>query len=130
MSVNRVILLGRLGADPEVRYSESGTAIARIRIATSERRKEGDKWVDATEWHNIITFGKTAENAGQYLSKGREVYVEGRLSTRKYLKDGVEKYFTEIVAYNIVFVGGGGNRDQQKVPANDEYATPDDDLPF
>ena len=109
--VNRVTLVGNLGRDPEVRYAQSGTAICTLRLAVTERRKDGDGWKDHTEWMDVVTFGKTAENAGQYLQKGRQVYVEGRLQTRQYKdKEGVEKYKTEVVANQVLFLGGGGDR--------------------
>jgi single-strand DNA-binding protein len=109
--VNRVILVGNLGKDPEVRYAQSGTAICTLRLAVTERRKDGDQWKDHTEWMDVVTFGKTAENAGQYLQKGRQVFVEGRLQTRNYKdKEGVEKWRTEVVANNVLFLGGGGER--------------------
>ena len=109
--VNKVILVGNLGKDPEVRYVQSGNAVCTLRLAVSERRKEGDQWKDHTEWMDVVTFGKTAENAGQYLQKGRQVYVEGRLQTRQFKdKEGVEKWRTEVVANQVLFLGGGGER--------------------
>ena len=109
MSLNRVFLIGNLGADPEIRYSQSQLAICSMRIATNERRQnDAGEWVDQTEWHRVTAFGKTAENCGQYLKKGRQVFVEGRIQTRKYQdKDGQEKYSTEIVASAVRFIGGG-----------------------
>ena len=107
--VNKVILVGNLGRDPEVRYAQSGTAIAKLNLAVGERRKDGDEWVEHTEWVRVTVFGKTAENAGQYLNKGSQIYVEGRMQTTKYTdRDGVEKWTTEVVANNIVFLGGRG----------------------
>ncbi|MDF1553107.1 MAG: single-stranded DNA-binding protein [Deferrisomatales bacterium] len=115
--VNKAILLGNLGKDPEVRYTQSGSAVANFSLATTERRKQGEEWTDHTEWHNIVVFGKTAENCGQYLQKGSQVYLEGRIQTRKWDdKDGNTKYMTEIVAFDIQFLsrtkgqgeGGGG----------------------
>lgn len=109
--VNKVILVGNLGKDPEVRYVQSGNAVCTLRLAVSERRKDGDQWKDHTEWMDVVTFGKTAENAGQYLQKGRQVYVEGRLQTRQFKdKEGVEKWRTEVVANQVLFLGGGGER--------------------
>jgi single-strand DNA-binding protein len=107
MSVNKVILVGRLGADPEVRNSQSGLAIAKISLATTERVKDKDgNWNESTEWHRITAFGKTAETAGQYLVKGRQIYIEGRLKTTKYTdKNGVEKYSTEVVCERMQFLG-------------------------
>ena len=106
--VNKVIIIGNLGRDPEVRYSQAGMAICKLSVAVTERVKDGDAWKDATEWFRVTLFGKTAENAGQYLNKGRQVYVEGRLKTEKYTdKDGVEKTSTEVVANVCNFLGGG-----------------------
>jgi len=107
-SVNKVILLGNLGRDPETRYTTGGDAVTNLNIATSEQWKDksGEKQ-ERTEWHRVVLFGRTAEIAGEYLKKGRSVYIEGRLQTRKYTdKDGVEKYSTEIVADRMQLIGG------------------------
>ncbi|PLX43279.1 MAG: single-stranded DNA-binding protein [Deltaproteobacteria bacterium] len=106
--VNKVILIGNLGKDPEVRYTQSGTAVANFSLATTERQKRGDEWGDHTEWHNIVVFGKTAENCQQYLSKGSQIFIEGRIQTRKWQdRDGNDRYTTEIVANNVQFLSGG-----------------------
>ncbi len=109
MGVNKVILLGNLGKDPEMRYTPQNMAIANLTIATGERKKDpSGNWVDHTEWHRVVVFGKTAENVNQYLKKGRQVYIEGRLRTRKWQdKEGKDRYTTEIVADTVQFVGGG-----------------------
>jgi single-strand DNA-binding protein len=107
-SVNKVILLGNLGRDPETRYTTGGDAVTNLNIATSEQWKDknGEKQ-ERTEWHRVVLFGRQAEVAGEYLKKGRSVYIEGRLQTRKYTdKDGVEKYSTEIVADRMQLLGG------------------------
>lgn len=106
-SVNKVILVGNLGRDPEIRYMPSGEPVANITIATSSRYKnKSGEMVEETEWHRVSFFGKLAEIAGQYLKKGRSVYVEGRLKTRKYTdKDGIEKYATDIVANEMQMLG-------------------------
>ena len=108
-SVNKVIIIGNLGKDPEVRYLPSGSAICNITVATSRQWKDktsGDRQ-EETEWHRITFFDRMAEIAGEYLKKGRSVYVEGRLKTRKYTdKDGVEKYATDIVATEMQLLGG------------------------
>ena len=107
-SVNKVILLGNLGRDPETRYTTGGDAVANLSIATSEQWKDknGEKQ-ERTEWHRVVLFGRQAEIAGEYLKKGRSVYIEGRLQTRKYTdKDGVEKYSTEIVGDRMQLIGG------------------------
>ncbi len=115
-SVNKVILIGNLGRDPETRYTTGGDAIANLNIATSEQWKDknGEKQ-EKTEWHRVVLFGRQAEIAGEYLKKGRSVYIEGRLQTRKYTdKDGVEKYSTEIVGDRMQLLGsreGGGGGD-------------------
>lgn len=111
--VNKVILIGNLGADPEVRYTASGTAVGNFRIATSESwtDRDGQKQ-ERTEWHRIVVWGKLAELAGEYLSKGRQVYVEGRLQTRQWDdRDGQKRYTTEIVANAMQFLGGRGGQD-------------------
>src|SRR5215813_6431207 len=106
--VNKVILVGNLGADPEVRFTPSGQAVANFRIATSESwtDKSGQKQ-DRTEWHRIVVWGKLGELCGEYLAKGRQCYVEGRLQTREWTdKEGKKNYTTEVVASNVVFLGG------------------------
>ena len=107
-SVNKVILLGNLGRDPETRYTTGGDAVTNLRIATTEQWKDksGEKQ-EKTEWHSVVLFGRQAEIAGEYLKKGRSVYIEGRLQTRKWTdKEGVEKYSTEIVADRMQLIGG------------------------
>jgi len=107
-SVNKVILLGNLGRDPETRYTTGGDAVTNLRIATTEtwKDKSGEKQ-EKTEWHTVVLFGRQAEIAGEYLKKGRPVYIEGRLQTRKYTdKEGVEKYSTEIVGDRMQLLGG------------------------
>ncbi len=119
-SVNKVILLGNLGRDPETRYTTGGDAVTNLNIATSEQWKDknGEKQ-EKTEWHRVAFFGKLAEIAGEYLKKGSQVYVEGRLQTRKWQdKEGHERYTTEIVADRMQMLGsrqgmGGGDRDRE-----------------
>jgi single-strand DNA-binding protein len=101
-SVNKVIIVGNLGRDPEMRYMPSGDAIANIAVATSYKPKDKEA---VTEWHRVSLFGRLAEIAGQYLKKGSTVYIEGRLQTRKYQKDGVDHYATDIVAENMQMLG-------------------------
>lgn len=111
-SVNKVIIVGNLGRDPELRYMPSGDAIANIAVATSYKSKDKDtgEQKEATEWHRISFFGRLAEIVGQYLKKGSSVYVEGRLQTRKYTdKDGVERYATDIIAEQMQMLGGAGS---------------------
>ncbi len=107
-SVNKVIIVGNLGRDPEVRYTPNGSAVCNVTVATSrvKKNKESGEKSEDTEWHRIVFFDKLAEIAGEYLKKGRSVYVEGRLQTRKWTdKDGVEKYTTEIVATEMQMLG-------------------------
>ncbi len=109
MSLNRVILLGRLGRDPEVRYTQSQLTVATLNLATDERRPDGNGgWKNETEWHRVVLFGKQADLAKQYLTKGREVLIEGSLRTRQWQdKEGQKRFTTEVVAQNMRFVGGG-----------------------
>src|SRR4051812_1034149 len=111
--VNKAMLLGRLGVDPEVRFTGGGQAGANFRIATQEAwaGKDGNK-KERTEWHRIVVWGKQAENCGKYLKKGRECFVEGRIQTREWTnKEGQKQYTTEIVANNVVFLSGGRGED-------------------
>ena len=107
--VNKVILIGRLGQDPDVRTTGSGSSVANLRIATSERRKDRDgNWGEHTEWHSVVCFGRTAENVGRFLKKGRQIYVEGRLQTRKWQdREGKDRWSTEVVANTVQFLGSG-----------------------
>ena len=108
-SVNKVILVGNLGADPELKYTPSNRALCNLRIATTEVYKDkGGQRQEKTEWHRVTVWGETAENCSKYLAKGRSVYIEGRLQTRSYDKDGQKHYATDVVADRVVFLGGGG----------------------
>lgn len=138
--VNKVILVGTLGQDPEVRYNANGGAIASLSVATSEQWKDkqtGEKKED-TEWHRVVIFGKLAEIAGQYLSKGSQVYFEGKLKTRKWQdKQGQDRYTTEIVVdgfSGVMQMLGGGNKQGQQ-PSKPQQQAPqaadfDDDIPW
>lgn len=109
-SVNKAIVVGNLGADPEIRYTQSGAAVCNLRVATNEvwTDKEGTR-NERTEWHRIVVFGKQAENCEKYLEKGRQVYVEGRIQTQEWEdRDGNTRYTTEIVATTVQFLSGGG----------------------
>lgn len=107
--VNKIILVGNLGRDPEVRYAQSGMAICTLSVAISERKKDGDEWKEHTEWYRVKVFGRTAENAAQYLAKGRQVYIEGKGRHDKYTdKEGVERRTFEVIADNLVFLSSGG----------------------
>jgi len=143
-SVNKVILLGNLGRDPETRYTTGGDAVTNLNIATSEQWKDknGEKQ-EKTEWHRVVLFGRTAEIAGEYLKKGRSVFIEGRLQTRQWEKEGQKHYTTEVKADKIVLLGGGGGGsrggDRQverggdsgyQDPMRDPAPVTDDDIPF
>jgi len=136
--VNKVILVGRLGKDPEVRYTPDGTMITNFNLATDEQRKDksGEK-VKITEWHRIVTFGKLAEICGNYLAKGKMVYVEGRIRTNSWEdKDGVKRYTTEIIASDMKMLDSKGmtrERDgrEEPPPAASAFGPmPDEDVPF
>ncbi len=155
-SVNKVTLLGNLGKDPEVKYTPSGTAIATLSIATNYRTKDktSGEWQDHTEWHRVVCWERLAEIAGEYLKKGRSVYIEGRLQTRSWddKESGQKKFMTEVIANDLVLLGGGregagddsggrsrgasasGNNFDQSAPAPEHAAasTPisDEDIPF
>ena len=128
-SLNRVQLIGRLGRDPELRFTSDGTAIANLSVATSERYKDkSGEWIDRAEWHKIVMYARLAEIAGEYLVKGSLVYLEGRLQTRKWKdKEGVEKYNTEIVADRLQMLGEratrgeGGEAPGQQTPQDDPF---------
>ena len=128
-SVNKVILVGNLGRDPEIRYLPSGDPVANVTIATSSKYKnKTGEMVEETEWHRVTFFGKLAEIVGQYLKKGRSVYIEGRIKTRKYTdKDGVEKYATDIIANEMQMLGsreGMGGPSGEDEGAGGGYSRP------
>ncbi len=135
-SVNKAILIGNLGADPELRYTPGGQAVASFSMATTERFKNKDgEQQERTEWHNIVCWKRTAEIANEYLKKGSPVYIEGRIQYRSYEdKDGIKRYRTDIVAQRLQLLGARGKvEDEQKQPPETpEPQTPadDDDLPF
>ncbi len=141
MSVNIAIVSGNLGRDPEVRFTQSGRAVANFSIATNESwvGQDGNRQ-ERTEWHNIVVWGKQAESCGQYLAKGRQVLVHGRIQTRKWTdQNGQDRYTTEIVAQRVQFLGGGGGtrasqdaQDQGFGDAPSSFPSPpiDDDIPF
>ncbi|HEX5613442.1 MAG TPA: single-stranded DNA-binding protein [Burkholderiales bacterium] len=147
-SVNKVILVGNLGADPETRYQPSGDAITNIRVATTDRWKDkaSGEMKEATEWHRVAFFGRLAEVAGEYLKKGSQVYIEGRIRTRKYQdKEGVERYSTEIIGDRMQMLGsraGAGEARASESPAEPKtsgtaakkpagkFDDMEDDIPF
>ncbi|MBU0516876.1 MAG: single-stranded DNA-binding protein [Proteobacteria bacterium] len=115
--VNKVILVGNLGRDPEIRYTTDGRAIANFTLATSERFKDKDgERQERTEWHRVVFFGRQAEVCGEYLHKGKQVYVEGRLQTRKWEKDGEDRYTTEVVGQNLQMLGRVDDGDRNSKP--------------
>ena len=106
--INKVILVGNLGNDPDVKYTQGGMAIATLSVATTSSRKDRDgNFQEKTEWHRVKLFGKTAEVAGEYLKKGRQVYIEGRIEYGSYEKDGVKHYTTDIIGEDMQMLGGG-----------------------
>ena len=137
--VNKVILVGNLGRDPEVRYTRNGTAVATLNIATTETwtDKNGQRQ-DRTEWHRVVAWSKLAEIAKEYLSKGRQVYIEGKLQTRSWDdRDGNKRYTTEVKADQMLMLGGrgeGGAKEEQEPPPGPEVEEPfeatEDDVPF
>ena len=141
--INKAIIVGRLGRDPELRYTPDGTAVANFSVATSEEWKDknsGEK-KERTEWHRIVAWRRLGEICGEYLSKGRQVYIEGKLQTRNWEQDGVTRYMTEIVATDVQFLGGrddagGGGRSRGAGGGDQGYPEPpmadtqDDDIPF
>lgn len=133
--MNKAIIMGNLGADPETRSTRGGTTVCNLRVAVNERVKKGDNWEDHTEWFRVVCWGKTAENAAKYLEKGRKVLIEGKFRTKKWTDDnGVDRWSSEISAHSVQFLdkgtggggsGGGGSR------GSDHYdGGPDDDIPF
>ena len=144
--INKVIIVGNLGADPEVRYMPSGGAVTKVTIATSEswKDKQTGEQQDRTEWHRVVFFNRLAEIAGEYLRKGSKVYVEGSLRTRKWQDQaGVERYTTEIVAAEMQMLDGKGGSDAPRAPSQSRSQAPahaeapapmsqdfDDDIPF
>ena len=137
-SVNKVILVGNLGADPEVRYTPSGAAVANFSVATTETWKDkssGEK-KEQTEWHKIVAWRRLGEICGEYLRKGSQVYIEGSLQTRSWEdKEGVKRYTTEVVAYKMQMLGSSGDRVSDRAPQGDFPAEPppnlpEDDIPF
>lgn len=115
MPLNRAMIIGRLGQTPELKYGQSGTAVCSFSVATSESwtDKQSGQKQEKTEWHRITAFGKLAEICGKYLSKGKQVYVEGKLQTSSYEKDGQTHYVTKIIADNVIFLGSAGSNDAQ-----------------
>jgi single-strand DNA-binding protein len=143
--INKVILVGRLGRDPEMRYLPSGSAVANFSIATSEmwQDKDSGERKEKTEWHRIVAFGRLGEICGEYLSKGKQVYIEGRLQTRSWEKDGVTRYSTEIIASTMQMLGAKDpvadaprsasnayDHQDQQPPSQPFPEAPEDDIPF
>ena len=137
-SLNKVMLIGNLGRDPEVKFLASGQAVANFTVATSRQWEKDGQKTEETEWHKIVMYGKLAEIAGQWLNKGKQVYLEGRIETRNYEKDGQKVYITEIIADQMIMLGGkgeGGGKGSDASEAQPEAnytgsQTPPDDIPF
>jgi len=135
--VNKAILIGNLGKDPEMRYLPSGQAVAKFSLATNAKRKDKNGQAqDITDWHNIVTFGKTAEVCNQYLKKGSPIYVEGRIQTRSYDdRDGNKRWITEIIAQTIQMLGRKGEPEEEvpeemEEPLVEGSKSGDEDIPF
>jgi single-strand DNA-binding protein len=132
-SLNKVQLIGRLGKTPEVRYTANGSAVANFSLATNETwtGKDGQK-NERTEWHNIVAWGKLGEICGEYLTKGKQVYIEGRITTRSWDdRDGNKRYTTEVKADNMIMLGGAGSNDAASDSSSDvPAASIEDDIPF
>ena len=149
-SLNKVMLIGNLGKDPEVKYTPQGTPVAKLALATNERSKDKDgQWQDRTEWHNVVLWQRLAEIAGEYLKKGSKVYIEGRLQTRSWddKQTNQKRYMTEVVASDLLLLSGrgegesmgssrgGGNNFDQRTPEHEPAAATsspisDEDIPF
>lgn len=138
-TLNRVYLIGSAGRDPEIRSNTEGTCIAGLSIATSHRFKDrSGNWQEATDWHNLVAFARTAEVIRDYVKKGSPIHVEGRIQTRSWDKDGVKQYRTEIVVDNLILLGSGEKRERKasapaSAPSWEEVgsqAITDDDIPF
>src|SRR5208337_2522023 len=139
-SVNKVILVGNVGQDPEVKYTAGGVPVAKVSLATNERFKDrNDQWQDRTEWHNVVAWQRLAEIVGEYVRKGSKVYIEGKLQTSSWedRQNGEKKYHTEIVARDIVLLGSPDNGHERKgeMPSGQSSPEPapavvDDDIPF
>ena len=135
-SLNKVMLIGNLGKDPELRYTTSGVAVATFTLATNESWRDQDgNTQERTEWHNIVAWRKLAEICGEWLKKGKKIYIEGRIQTRSYddKNSGIKKYITEIIADNMIMLDSKGTVEPSRMPAVAEastQATPDEDLPF
>jgi len=134
--INKVILIGNLGRDPEIRYTQDGTAVANFTLATTESWTKDGERTEHTEWHKIVAWRRLAEICGEYLHKGKQVYIEGRIRTRKWQdRDGNDKYTTEIEALNMQMLGRRGEDDGYSGPAAPDEQGPaasvtDDDIPF
>ncbi len=133
--VNKVILIGNLGQDPDFRMTGGGTAVANLNLACNDRMKKDGEWVERTEWVRVVTFGRTAENCRDYLAKGRQVYVEGRMQTRNWEdREGNKRYTTEVVANQVLFLQGGQGGSGGGTKSSGGYDGPppigDDDIPF
>ena len=134
--MNCIILMGNLGSDPELRYTESGDAVLNIRMATSERKKNGDTWEEYPEWHSVVIWNKRAEALAKHLSKGSKIVVRGKIQTRMWEdREGQNRYKTEVVAHDIEFCGSKQEKREEQSPPQDNRPAgqefdDDDDIPF
>lgn len=130
-SLNKAMIIGNLGKDPELKYMSNGKAVASFSVATSQKWKDNDgNQQEKTEWHNVTAFEKLAEVIGEYVKKGSKVYIEGRLQTDQWEKDGVKHYSTKIIASQMVMLGGKGEKNETEPQPNSQQEAPKDDLPF
>lgn len=135
--INKAIIIGNLGADPEIRYTQSGSAVANLSVATTEKWKDKNsgEWQEQTEWHRCVAFNRLAEIIGEYLSKGSRVYIEGKIQTRKWEdNDNITRYTTEIVAREMKMLGGKGAQEEKREEPQEKHKQKpfpeDEDIPF
>ncbi len=135
--VNKAILLGNLGGDPEIRYTSGGTAVANFTLATSEQWTKDGKKEERTEWHKIVAWGRLGEICGEYLNKGSSIYIEGRIQTRSWEdRDGNKRYTTEIVAQSMQMLSGNQRKtgttssNEENYPVEEPVSIPEDNIPF
>ena len=133
--LNKVLLIGHLGKDPELKYTPNGTAVCNFSLATTESYKADDgNWVDKTEWHNITAWRKLAETCANYLKKGSKIYAEGKIATDTYEKDGIKRYMTKVVINSMIMLDSKGSSSEmaEETQSNDSSggSSDDDDLPF
>ena len=123
--MNKVMLLGHVGKDPEIRATQSGTTVANLSLATADRQKQGEEWVEKTEWHNLVAFQRTAEVVRDYVKKGSQIMIEGKLQTSSWddKESGQKKYRTEIIINDLTLLGGGPGRENSNGASSSSHAT-------